>query len=80
MKEYTSTWEDRCYSSGIPDEAPTSLMKSMRVPTYKAIAIAVLKNDMRFYGLGFKQRDSHILDAVIDANRNTETSNQYELF
>lgn len=61
----------RCYSDGIPDEVPAKLMKTMRAPSCKAIAIAILRNDMRFYSLGFKQRDSVILDAVIKANRRT---------
>ena len=47
------TWESRCYSDGIPDEIPVKLANSGRVPSYKMIAISILKNDMTLKGLGF---------------------------
>ena len=56
---YIKTWESRCYSSGIPDEASRLLMDSGRVPSYKAIAECILKNDLHLYGLGFMPHVSH---------------------
>lgn len=53
VKSYIKTWENRCYFEGIPDEVSDGLMKSMRVPSYKAIALALLKNDLMLYSLGF---------------------------
>ena len=47
------TWTERCYFEGIPDEVSNSLMKSERVPSYKAIAIAILSNDSSMRSLGF---------------------------
>lgn len=54
MKE----WENRCYSSGIPDEITHLLLASNRVPSYKAIAICLLKNDLQLKGLGFSGKTS----------------------
>ena len=49
-------WEDRCYQNGIPDEAPFEL--NGKVPSYKTICIAILKNDLNLTKLGFKAKDS----------------------
>ena len=51
--EYVNAWRARCYSDDIPDEAPKKVMQSGRAPSYKAIAIALLKNDLHLYSLGF---------------------------
>lgn len=53
------TWEDRCYKDGIPDEVNYYLMDSGRVPSYKAIALAILNNDLYLYSLGFQPHISH---------------------
>ena len=45
-------WEKRCYSKGIPDVIPDKLAKSGRAPSYRAIAIAILKNDSAMTSLG----------------------------
>jgi len=34
-------------------------MESMRVPSYKAIAMCILNNDLPLYGLGFAPHVSH---------------------
>ena len=49
-------WMDKCYSSGIPDgeEVPDQLVNSNRVPTYKRIALAILRNDHNLKSLGFE--------------------------
>lgn len=49
--EYIETWENRCYPDGIPDEAPIEL--NDKVPSYKKICIAILKNDVALETLGF---------------------------
>lgn len=54
IMEYISTWESRCYSNGIPDEAPEEIRHL--VPSYRRIAIAILKNDIR--DLGFQPKES----------------------
>ncbi len=56
--EYVSKWENRCYSEGIPDEAPKELEVRGIVPSYRLIAIAILKNDISLKMLGFTPKYS----------------------
>ena len=79
VKEYIQTWRSRCYSDDIPDEVPDALAKSGRAPSYKAIAMAILRNDHNFYALGFQQRDSQILSAIL-ADKKTQESKQPDMF
>ena len=53
IRAYCRTWEKRCYENGIPDSVPKKLMDSGRVPSYRHIAILLLKNDLLLRGLGF---------------------------
>lgn len=53
VAEYVKTWKDRCYCEDIPDEVPRKVEASGRAPSYRAIAIAILKNDLTFKSLGF---------------------------
>lgn len=56
----------RCYSTDIPDEVPKKVMQSGRAPSYKAIALAILRNDLQLYALGFStpsyERQLEIVD------------------
>lgn len=56
IEEYTSLWIERCYKDGIPDFAPNELHD--KVPSWKRIAVCLLKNDLRLTGLGFKGFES----------------------
>jgi predicted phosphoadenosine phosphosulfate sulfurtransferase len=47
------TWRQRCYSAGIPDEVPQKVAASRRAPSWRAVAIALLQNDLHLYQLGF---------------------------
>jgi predicted phosphoadenosine phosphosulfate sulfurtransferase len=47
---YIETWENRGYCDGIPDEVPARLMQLRKAPSYKAVAIAILKNDLTDLG------------------------------
>jgi predicted phosphoadenosine phosphosulfate sulfurtransferase len=62
ITEYIKKWIDRCYINGIPDEVPNKLAKSNRAPSYKAIAIAILKNDHSLKTLGLKGTHSKWYD------------------
>lgn len=48
-------WHNRCYFDDIPDEVPELLAKTNRAPSWKKIAICLLKNDMKLRGLGFTE-------------------------
>lgn len=50
VEQYIKAWEARGYSEGIPDEVPTRLMWLRKAPSYKAIALALLKNDITDLG------------------------------
>jgi len=56
IENYVQTWENRCYSNGIPDESPPELLD--KVPSYKRIAMAILKNDNSLQSLGFTPKKS----------------------
>lgn len=64
INSYVKTWESRCYSDGIPDDAPKRLADQMRVPSYKAIAECLLKNDLGLYGLGFQPEIKECYTAI----------------
>lgn len=67
-------WEKRCYTNGIPDEAPIELEKNNLVPSYRRIALALLKNDYALKTLGFEPKKSKyysILKRIELARRNT---------
>lgn len=48
IEGYIKIWENRCYSE-LPDEAPREI--DDMVPSYKRIAIAILKNDLSYIGI-----------------------------
>lgn len=56
---YLGRWSDRCYPDDIPDEAPEALVKQGRVPSWKGIALAILKNDhtLKTLGCGIAEND-----------------------
>lgn len=68
-------WINRCYSDGIPDEVPELLSKTGRAPSWKKIAMCLLKNDMKLRGLGFTE-------ASYDANliKRIEKIDEVDLF
>jgi predicted phosphoadenosine phosphosulfate sulfurtransferase len=53
VKEYERLWSNRCYSQGIPDEVPKKIAASGRAPSWRAVAVAILSNDLHLYQLGF---------------------------
>jgi predicted phosphoadenosine phosphosulfate sulfurtransferase len=79
IKAYSQLWEDRCYSDGIPDEVPEKLAKSLRVPSWKAIAIAILRNDHQLKTLGFSGTHTDWAEALKREKERIE-SDQLDLF
>jgi len=78
---YITEWENRCYKNGIPDEAPLRLEQLNKVPSYKAIVRAIMKNDTTLKTIGFTQNKCnsyHELKRVELENRNKLT--QLKLF
>jgi len=56
--EYINRWKFRGYPNDIPDEVPEKLAQLNLAPSYKAICIAILKNDHSMQGLGFSPKKS----------------------
>jgi predicted phosphoadenosine phosphosulfate sulfurtransferase len=52
IEDYINKWKEQGYPIDIPDEVPNELMKNNLAPSYKAIAIAILKNDHGLLTLG----------------------------
>lgn len=62
IRNYIENWEQKCYKKGIPDSAPIELENNLLVPSYRLIAIAILKNDYSLKTLGFTPKRSKYYD------------------
>lgn len=54
-------------------------MKSNRAPSYKAIALAVLRNDHNLYALGFTERESETVSSLMQIAKE-KSEKQLRLF
>lgn len=59
INEYIKSWKSRGYPIDIPDEIPDVLINLNLAPSYKSIALAILKNDMQMESLGFQPKKSN---------------------
>lgn len=55
ITNYIKDWEKKCYTKGIPDEVDLRLEILNKVPSYRQIVKAVLKNDINLESLGFSR-------------------------
>lgn len=55
---YLNLWTKRGYPDGIPDEVPIRLNQLNKAPSYKAICIAILNNDVALQKLGMNVKKS----------------------
>lgn len=53
--KYVEKWENRGYADGIPDEADPKLEGLGKVPSYRLICKAILKNDIALTSLGYSR-------------------------
>jgi len=58
VREYERQWRARGYAEGLPDEVPVVLMRDNLAPSHKALALAILRNDVTGQSLGFTPRPS----------------------
>lgn len=56
LMRYVEVWESRGYPEGIPDEAPEVLENQNKVPSYRSICKAIMKNDVALLTLGSARR------------------------
>lgn len=69
---YVKKWEGQGYPNGIPDEADLKLEALNKVPSYRMICKAILKNDLSLTSLGFtrhKTESYNILKRIELAQR-----------
>jgi predicted phosphoadenosine phosphosulfate sulfurtransferase len=52
---FISTWENRGYKQGIPDEADPKIEAMGLAPSYRRICRAILTNDLALTSLGFSK-------------------------
>ncbi len=64
IKKYIREWEMRCYFDGIPDEANERLEELNKVPSYRKICIAIMKNDVCLESLGFTKNKTPIYHSL----------------
>lgn len=79
IESYIKEWKRKGYCVDIPDEVPERIMQLNKAPSYKAIAIAILKNDYCLKTLGFQPKKSkyyHILKKIELAERYRDQSKQ----
>lgn len=60
IKSIVEKWERRCYTDGIPDEAPTRLEELNKVISYRKLCMAILKNDNCLKSLGLNVKKPEI--------------------
>lgn len=52
---YIPMWMARGYENGLPDKAPARLEAAGRVPSFRRICKAILKNDVAMVSLGYSR-------------------------
>ena len=57
---YVSKWASRGYPDGIPDEAPAKLEDLGKIPSYRMICKALLKNETNLESLGFARQQCEL--------------------
>ncbi len=55
IESYIRKWERQGYPDGLPDEAPPRLEASGKVPSYRKICMAIMRNDVCLVSLGFNR-------------------------
>jgi len=58
VSRWVEDWTTKGYPDGIPDEVPQVLMQLGSAPSYKAVALALLRNDMNMEALGYSPKKS----------------------
>lgn len=66
-------WMDRGYPDGIPDEAPADLEAARKVPSWRRVCKALLRNDYWCKGLSFTQHRSDAYEKYLAMMRKRKT-------
>lgn len=57
ITSYIDKWLSQGYSEGLPDEADERLEAMCKVPSYRMICKAILKNDLALQTLGYSKEN-----------------------
>lgn len=71
-------WQERGYPNGIPDEADVNLEASKKVPSWRRIAKALLRNDYWCKGLSFTQTKAEAYEKYLKIMKNRRR--QWKIF
>lgn len=71
-------WKERGYPDGIPDEAPYELEVGRRVPSWRRVCKALLRNDFWAKGLGFTQHKSHAYKQYLNLMERRKQADEYQ--
>ena len=66
---FVGWWTDRGYENGIPDESDYDLEIAKKVPSWRRVCKALLRNDWWCKGLGFTQQKSQAYESYLDLMR-----------
>lgn len=80
IKKYIKTWEQRCYFNGIPDEVPIRIDQLNKAPSYKTIALSILKNDLELIGITPKKSIYYSMLKRIEISKRDKKEKQLTLF
>lgn len=80
IHQYISKWENQGYALGLPDEAPSKLEQLNKVPSYRKICMAILKNDLTLSTLGYNRQkpDSYGFFKRIELAERAKKMNVFE--
>lgn len=80
IEKYIKTWEQRCYFNGIPDEVPIRIDQLNKAPSYKRIALSILKNDLELIGVTPKKSIYYSMLKRIEIEKRDIKKTQLTLF
>lgn len=80
VEKYIETWEARCYSDGLPDSAPIKLERSYRVPSYRNLALCLMRNDTLLLGAGLSKPPSKAYSMIKKAEISKRVNQTSDLF
>lgn len=64
IEEWVHTWKGRGYKYDIPDEAPDVLEQENKVPSYRRICLAIIKNDCQLQTLGIARAECLLYNEI----------------
>lgn len=64
LRAWVAQWERQGYANGIPDEAPANLEAMGKVPSYRRVCIAIMRNDVSMLSLGHSRPSCAIYTAL----------------